>query len=168
METKTMFQDLVEILKEEIQLYRTLIDLLQQEQKSLIQTEMETLEELLKKKETLFLQIKLQEECRMTLIQKISSDLQLEEKEIILSRLIEVCDNPCSSELKQCQHELKGLVASVTDLTEMNARLIGGSLEFLKGSLSLLNSMLGGAPGYQQDGRIVAGTDTANVINQKV
>ena len=54
METKAMFQDLVEILKEEIQLYRTLIDLLQQEQKSLIQTEMETLEELLKKKETLF------------------------------------------------------------------------------------------------------------------
>jgi flagellar biosynthesis/type III secretory pathway chaperone len=167
MEREQMFRGLIEILKKEVQLYRSFIDLLQEEQKNLIHADLESIEEGIKKKETLHLQVKLQEESRTALVQKLCSDLKIEEKEMILSRIIEVSEEPFSAELSRCQRELRDLVSSVTQLSQMNTRLVGGSMEFLKGSISLITSLTGEPPLYRPDGCFSTENDTAKVVNQK-
>lgn len=168
MDNQEMFQALLEILQQEIHIYRSLVDLLQEEQNGLIQADMEVIEEVAKKKETAYLKVKLLEESRMSLTQKISQAFQLNENQVTLTHLIEIADPACTRDLGRCQAELRELVNTVSNLSKMNARLIGNSLDFLRGSLSLLSNLSGECQMYQQDGRLAAQRNGAKVISQKV
>ncbi len=162
-----MFRALLEILQEEIQIYRSLVDLLQEEQEGLIQAKIDSIEEVEKKKENVLLKIRLLEESRIGLIQKIRSSCGLSEDEMTLGRIIQVADQRYKKDLGRCQADLRELVTTVSNLSRMNQRLVGHSLDYLKGSLTLLNQLTGRGATYQQDGHITAGDGESRVINQK-
>ncbi|HET6676042.1 MAG TPA: flagellar protein FlgN [Nitrospiraceae bacterium] len=75
-------------------------------------------------------------------------------------RLVEDAPNgarPLSTEVDQRQQALIELIGATDRLNRLNAALIGQSLEFLQGSLSLWQHSSASAPLYSQSGSVVGG-----------
>lgn len=160
------FEALLEVLQEEVRIYRSLVDLLQEEQKGLIQADMEVIEEVEKKKETVYLKIKLLEESRQILVAKIGSLCGVIEGDPPLSRMIQVSGGHCTDALTACRGELRELLVTVQNLVKMNEGLVGTSLEFLRGSLALLQHP-SFQPVYSPDGQVETMQDTPRSVNQQ-
>jgi len=160
------FEALLEVLQEEVQIYRSLIDLLQEEQKGLIQADLEVIEEVEKKKETVYLKIKLLEESRQPLVAKICAFCGITEEDPPLSRMIQASGGHCTVALTACRGELRELLMTVQNLVKMNEGLVGTSLEFLRGSLTILQHP-SFQPVYSPDGQIETMQGTPRSVNQQ-
>jgi len=161
-----ILQSFLEILREEIQVYRSLVDLLQEEQKGLIRADVEALEEMAKKKETVYLKVKLLEESRLMFSRKYCETFHIRE-ELTLSRIIRDSEGYHTSELKDCQTNLKELFTVVSDLVRMNERLVGSSLRFLRGSNAILSGLTGEGLLYKQNGQFTEGNGSICTVNRK-
>jgi len=160
------FEVLLKVLQEEVLIYRSLIDLLQEEQKGLILADLEVIEEVEKRKETVYLKSKLLEESRQTLVEKICSHCGISEEDPPLSRIIQASGGNCTVQLSACQGELRELLTTVQNLVKMNEGLVGTSLEFIHGSLAILQhpSL---QPVYSPDGQIESIHEPQRRVNQR-
>ncbi len=160
------FEILLEILQEEVLIYRSLIDLLQEEQKGIILADLEVIEEVEKKKETVYLKNKLLEESRQTLVGKICSLCGIAEEDPPLSRIIQASGGTCSVPLAACQGELRELLTTVQNLVKMNEGLVGTSLDFIRGSLSIFRPP-SSQPVYNTDGQVETQQEPECRVNQR-
>ncbi|NOY52380.1 MAG: flagellar protein FlgN [Deltaproteobacteria bacterium] len=160
------FEALLDVLQEEVRIYRSLIDLLQEEQKGLILADLEVIEEVEKKKETVYLKSKLLEESRQTLVEKICSLCGIPGEDPPLSRIIQASGGRCSVPLSACQGELRELLTTVQNLVKMNEGLVGTSLDFIRGSLSIFQHP-SGQPVYSPDGQIETKEESECRVNQR-
>ena len=160
------FEALLEVLQEEVQIYRSLIDLLQEEQKGLILADLDVIEEVEKRKETVYLKIKLLEESRQTLVEKICPLCGISEEDPPLSRIIQAAGSNCTVQLSACQGELRELLTTVHNLVKMNEGLVGTSLEFIRGYLSILQHP-SFQPVYSPDGQIETRQESQRRVNQQ-
>ncbi len=164
---KSILDALLHVLREEVSLYRSLADLLAQEQQALIRADTEAIEEAGKKKETLTLKVRLLEESRLSLVEKLESVESLG-SDPTLSRIIAMAEGPEAAALRECQSELRTLYDTTSNLVRMNQRLVGSSLQFLRGSLAILGHLSDGPSVYQRDGAVAGASDSQGQVDQKV
>ncbi len=158
---------LLEVLREEVSLYRSLAELLAQEQQGLIRADTDAIEETGKKKETLTLKVRLLEESRLSLVEKLNSLASLG-TDPTLSAIIAIADHSAAAALRECQSELRVLYDTTSNLVRMNQRLVGSSLQFLRGSLAILGHLSDGPSVYQRNGAMGGPFDSQRRVDRKV
>ncbi len=158
---------LLDVLREEVSLYRSLAELLAQEQQGLIRADTDAIEEAGKKKETLTLKVRLLEESRLSLVEKLSAVASLG-SDPTLSRIIAIAGPSKAAALRECQSELRMLYDTTSNLVRLNQRLVGSSLQFLRGSLAILGHLSDGPSIYQRDGAVAGPPDGQRRIDRKV
>jgi flagellar biosynthesis/type III secretory pathway chaperone len=168
MNREGLTQALAQVLREEIGIYRSLVDLLQEEQRGLIKADIETLEEIEKKKETIYLKIKLLEESRHDLTCKLQEFEPGVSGEVTLTKIIEGSKGCCTSDLRECQSELRTLFTAVSNLVKMNERLVGRSLDYLRGAVSIMGALARDLPVYGQNGTVSGADGAARIVSKKV
>ncbi|MDX1763396.1 MAG: flagellar protein FlgN [bacterium] len=168
MSREELITSLLDVLHEEIVLYRSLVDLLTEEQATLMAADVETLEEIEKRKETIGLRIRLLEETRRGLNDHLKRCIALPEGEVTLTAVIAVSEGAVRNQLSACQAELRGLLASVSSLVKFNERLVGRSLAFLRTAVSIMGSQDQDLAVYGDTGSLVDGQGAPRMVSRKV
>lgn len=124
------------ILIEQINNYRLLLELLQKEKKYLININAKDVEDLSKEKDTTVLKLRLLEEERIRLIDKFSFQNKINEK-VNLQKLYELTGD---KDFQTIRLQLVSLLQSIKELNTFNMILIDRSLNFVRQSTSFLES----------------------------
>lgn len=168
MTREELIASLLDVLREEIVLYRSLVDLLTDEQTTLMAADIEALEEIEKKKETIGLRIRLLEESRQGLSDDLQRIVPLPGGEVTLTAIVAVSKGAARNQLRECQSELRGLFTTMSSLVQLNERLVGRSLAFLRGAVSIMGSHDQDLPVYGEKGCLVDGHGAPRIVSRKV
>jgi hypothetical protein len=91
-----LFDDLAQVLRQEMDCYERPLDLLREEKGLLIKGDLVALDEQVKQKEPLGLEVKVLEEARLGLMRKIGALVELPERELTCSKLAELVPPCCT------------------------------------------------------------------------
>ncbi|MBI5408123.1 MAG: flagellar protein FlgN [Nitrospirae bacterium] len=126
----------ISILKEQINTYKTLLDLLKRERTYLVDIDPEKVEEISKEKDTIVMRLRLLEEERLRLMKKyaedngIRSDLRLED-------MGKLTGNDMFSAIRS---QLVSLLQSIEEMNKFNGVLIDRSLKHIRVTSGFFNS----------------------------
>ncbi len=124
------------LLVEQIDGYRSLLDLLQRERECLLNLDANGVESISKEKDTTIMRLRLIEEERGRLVNKFSREKMIS-GEANLQILSEMTGDDTFQTLRL---QLISLLQSIEELNAFNKVLIGRSLNFIKNSMAFLES----------------------------
>ena len=124
------------LLVEQINSYRSLLDLLQRERQSLVNLDAGGVESISKEKDTVIIRLRLIEEERVRLVGKFLTESRLP-AHLSLQRIVEITGDET---LQILRLQLVSLLQSIEELNAFNMVLIGRSLNFIKHSMAFLES----------------------------
>ncbi len=133
----TVLENIKNILIEQINGYRSLLELLQKERLCLLNFDAHGVEAVSKEKDVAIIRLRLMEEERVRLINKYLSEKNLS-CEFTLQKLIDLTGD---NNLKILRMQLISLMQSIEELNSFNMILIGRSLNFVKHSMAFLESV---------------------------
>jgi flagellar biosynthesis/type III secretory pathway chaperone len=133
---KEKIEKLLNILKEELKLYSTLLNLSSEEQKIIIKGDVRKLEENLREKEELLISLKKVEGEKENLREEISQNLGIEKKDLTLTKIIEFSEE-YSSEFKDLQEKFLNVLKDLEKIQNVNRELLENSLSIIDFSLRL-------------------------------
>jgi flagellar biosynthesis/type III secretory pathway chaperone len=150
----SLLTKLIGLLEEETGLYRSLLFLLQEEKRAFSASALEDLTDAGKEKENQILKIRILEEQRVRMIEGLADRMGRSFRDLTLSRLIRMVDEPFAARLTDCRSNLISLVQSIRELNESNGAQIEHSLGLVRGSLALLNNIIPSNPVYHRTGTL--------------
>jgi flagellar biosynthesis/type III secretory pathway chaperone len=124
------------ILTEQINGYRTLLEVLQREREYLVHLNPEGVETLAKEKDTIMLKLRLLEDERLRLVRAFAKETGVK-GELTLKRLHEVTGDAAFSKLRS---QMVSLVQAISEFNEFNKILIERSANFVRRTLGFLDS----------------------------
>ena len=136
------FRSLIEVLKKETTKQQTILELLAEERRAIVDLKQEELEALASKKDKIYNEATELQNKRNSLINECCSDVEKDRGERIkFADVIDSCpDRASKSALKSIGEELKELANSVKQMNSDNADLIKHSLGFISTTLTLMTS----------------------------
>lgn len=156
------------LLTGETELYRSLLRVLQDEKKAVVNAALKGLHETGREKESLILKIRILEEERVRLLKKISAGLGCPSSRLTLKELAQQVQEPFASRLTKGASTLLALLQSIQELNHTNKTLLLHSLELVRGSMSVLNNVMTSHPVYFRTGKMQTGDATGKVISGKI
>ncbi len=136
------------ILKEQVNTYRALHDLLGRERKCLLNIDAEKLEEISKEKDTIVMRLRLLEEERRRLVAEIAGDRGVS-ADINLRELAGITGNNVFSELRST---LLSLLQGIEEMNRFNSILIDRSITYIRTNMNFLR------PFTKEDVPLTSGT----------
>lgn len=130
-------QNIKNILSEQVDGYRTLMEVLRREREYLVHFNAAGVEALSKEKDTVVLQLRLLEEERIRLVRAFAADRKLDE-DLSLQRLVEITGDEAFQKLRL---QLISLLQGIVELNEFNRVLIERSSGVVKNALQFLSSL---------------------------
>ncbi|MDY6986651.1 MAG: flagellar protein FlgN [Thermodesulfobacteriota bacterium] len=156
------------LLDDEIGLYGTLLLILQREKRAVVGSNLKDLNESNKEKESLFLKIRILDEQRLALLERLAQALQQEAPSLTLTKLSQLVEEPYASGIRNRQSSFLSLAQSIQEINLSNKALLDHSLDFVRGSLSLLNDLMPSCPFYYRTGKMQPGDQIGKVLSGKV
>lgn len=125
------------ILTEQVNGYRTLLDILRRERESLLHFNAPEVEALSKEKDTVVLKLKLLEEERIRLVRSFVWEHAVDEKAAFQT----LSDVTGDDSIQRLRLQLISLLQSITELNGFNRVLIERSVTVVKNALNFLGSI---------------------------
>lgn len=129
-------QVIVTILKEQINAYKMLLDLLKKERVCLVEINTDLIEEISKEKDTVVMRLRLLEEERIRLMKKYAEDNGIM-KIINLEDLARLTGDDHFSELRS---QMLSILQSIDEMNKFNSMLIDRSIKYISTTTSFFNS----------------------------
>lgn len=158
---------LISTLHQEIALYQELYRLLHEERRIMTELSLEGLYLSNNRKETLLLRLKVLERARLDLVDKIAPLIDLSSGEITITNLINRIADPQRSNLVSCYTRLSSLVESIEEINYINGLLVEKSLNYIRGSISYLNSLISPLPLYMPTGHIKGEGRSGKILSKR-
>jgi len=148
-----LIHDLIEILDQQKECYEGLLTLARYKTDSIVDREMEILEEVLKREQEFMGRSARLEKNREAILKDISSVLNTNLKDLTISKLITMLEKtPDEQEkLRQVREDLLGIVEELKNHNRTNEGLLQQSMEFINFTLNALQSRNTYSPGNYQD-----------------
>ena len=124
--------NLIDIIEKEIKYNFQLLELLIQEQKILISSDVTAVEKNVEEQDYLIGNIKRLEEIRIENVNKISEIYGKSDKDLKFSEIIELVNEEYADKLSVIMEKLKSVVENITKININNKYLIESGLEFLE------------------------------------
>lgn len=163
-----LLEDLAHVLEQEVEKYETLLRLLRQERGLIVKGDLATLAELMKRKETLVLELKVIQEARVALMTRVSAMYDIPLVELTLFCLADLVPVSHTMLYRRLLNRLAVLVTRLVEENDGNAALLDRSVAYIKGSLSFLTSAVTSVPLYQGDGSITVQSPSLSLLNSQV
>ena len=132
----TSDQAIISILKEQVNTYKMLLDLLKDERKCLVDINAERIEDISKEKDTVIMRLRLLEEERQRLLTEFNNDNDIE-SDITLAELGKLTEN---SQIPELRSQLISLLQSIEEMNRFNTVLIDRSLHHVRTSSGFFKS----------------------------
>ncbi|NWG13343.1 MAG: flagellar protein FlgN [Acidobacteria bacterium] len=144
-----LLSDVLRILREEVGLYRALIEHARRKTALLVQGHTEEILESNKTEETFNLKLRILENEMSRLCHELCQIIKIPHEEFTLLRLADGVNQPVAAEIKIQANLFKHLVDELKSVNCRNSRLIESSVRYSRG---LLNLLCGSTGSYQHDG----------------
>ncbi len=161
-------EDLAHVFGQEAEKYEALLRLLRQERGLIVKGNLQALGELVKRKETLALELKVMQEARANLMITVSVMYGIPMMELTLFRLVDLVPASHTTSYQALLNRLVLLATRLVEENNGNAALLDRSVAYVRGSLSLLTQALSPVPLYQGDGSVVIQPRSTSVLNSQV
>ncbi len=149
-----LMENFLGALEVETELYRSLLSVVLREKEALLNSQLEDLNEASKEKENLLLKIRILEEQRMHMSDKLADFFGCPSQDLTLKRLSQLVEEPYSKRLEACRSELLTLIKDMQETNLANKTMIAHSLDLIKGSISLLDGLMASNKIYYPTGRL--------------
>lgn len=133
-----MWENLISILGEMVELYRGMLRLTEQKRQVLIAAKSQELTVVTQHEEVLILQIGRLESLRETAIRQIASTHGLAPDKITLNKVHELADEKIAARLAELGEQLTTIVGELTPLNQQNAQLIQQALNYVNYNINIL------------------------------
>jgi flagellar biosynthesis/type III secretory pathway chaperone len=162
-----LLEDLAQVLEQETEKYEALLRLLRQERGLIVKGDLGALAELMKRKETLALELKIIQEARGALMNRASAMYGIPLVDLTLFRLVNLVPASHTTSYRSLMDRLTLLATTLVEENGWNGALLDRSIMYMKGSLSLLTSAVTQVPLYQGDGSIVTQSPSLSTLNSQ-
>ena len=133
-------QAIIKILKEQINAYKALHDLLKEERICLVDINAEKIADISKEKDTVIMRLRLLEEERIRLLTKFSGDNEIS-KTINLNDLGKITGNRMFTVLRS---RLLSLLQNIEEMNKFNSILIDRSINYIRTTANFINTFTDG------------------------
>jgi flagellar biosynthesis/type III secretory pathway chaperone len=148
------FNNLVQVLDEEITIYRHFLDLVRHEHDILVESKLEALVENNKAKEAMITKLKSLERIREKRARELAAALNMKTEPILLLELASKLDLPQGDKLRSIHSTLDLLIKRVKENNQKNEVLVNSALTNITGALENLKSSLQTKTTYKNEGQV--------------
>ena len=163
-----LVNELLGLLEGEIDLYGSLLLVLQKEKRAVVDSNLDALIETNREKESLFLKIRILEEQRLTILEKLAENLGQLAQNLTLTKLSQLVEEPQSTQLADCHSRFLSLTQSIHEVNLSNKALLNHSLDLVRSSLALLSDLMPSNPVYYKSGKMQAGAQGGRLVSGKI
>jgi flagellar biosynthesis/type III secretory pathway chaperone len=129
-----LYEELITILEKEFVLCTQLVGLLQQEKDVIVSLDPNSLEQLLREKESISTNIRMCDEARERILERLGFNNKT------ISQVASAADDEYRDKLKNIASRFTSVIHSITELNKLNGKLIEKSLYYVKASYNFLNA----------------------------
>lgn len=162
---ENLLSDLVGILDNEIEQYRTLIDTLVDQRRYFTNGDIASFEEINKRQGTLVLKIKTLEEARKSIISQFAHCLNIPKEEVTLAKLSPLINKPYDECLSVLSEDIITIIGDLESIRESNAYFIKHSLHYVSGVLRIFASSHSPSVKYSNNGQIEQEQDKGKLVS---
>lgn len=161
---KHLLKKLLGLLEHATELYQSLFAVVQQEKDAVVGLNLQQLNQACKAKDNLLLKLRILEEQREQLMDKLASDLDCSPQEISLTQLSQWVEEPYAGMLRERSTDLLSLIQTLQEANQQNRALLSHSLELIQGSYNLLNNAMATSPVYYRRGDVQNNGQTGKLV----
>jgi len=163
-----LLEDLIAVLREEIEGLEGLLLLCEEEKESLVAEDVRSLNQENREQEKLISQLRRSELVRGKITKEIGQNMGLGEGGFTLSELLSHLQEPYSSRLKQMGERLHRSLKKIQSVNRTNALLLANSLKLIQKKVELLTQIgEGNDVLYSQEGRITPKGMKRRIVDRK-
>ena len=162
---KHLLEKLLGSLEQATELYQSLFRVLQNEKDVVVGLNLKQLNEACKAKDNLLLKLRILEERRVQLMDRVAAELGRSPQGLTLTELSQLVDEPYADRLRDRCTDLLALMHTLQDVTRQNKFLMSHSLQLVQGSYNLLNNLTAANPVYYRSGNIRNHGQTGKLVN---
>ena len=153
-------KELLNILRQEVELHEQLIAMLQKESEGFGRLRGSELLKLQgEKSRCVRASVRLEKE-RIQLVEQVADFWKMESKDLTLSVIIGRVTEEYSLPLQQCFDKLKSLINQIHKIADENSLQASGRLKSVESSIRFMSQLQNGPPTYSDAGKIQTATST--------
>ncbi len=152
-------------LEHATELYRSLFRVVQNEKDAVVGLNLQKLNEACKAKDNLLLKLRILEERREQLMDRVAAELGRSAQGLTLTELSQLVDEPHAHRLRDRSTDLLALIHTLQDATRQNKFLMSHSMQLIQGSYNLLNNLMTANPVYYRSGNVQNNAQTGKLLN---
>ena len=150
----TILNQLLSAIRQETELYRSMLTTIDIERDAVIRSDLKALTESGMMKENLLVKLHRLEEQRCILVSKLAEYFECSHQNLTLSKISQMVDKPFSGRLQQASIDLKIILDTVREANQGNKLLFEHSLELLRGSFNLISGLTDSNKVYYRTGNV--------------
>ena len=154
MDMKDSLTELLDVLSRETELYQAMSTVMDKEKDAAIQSQLIALNQAQIEKENILVALGLLEGQRRNLVATLAHTLGYSARDMNLTTIAELVDEPFADRLKQAKSELSAVLETVKNANQRNRRLFEHSRNLVRGSINLLSEIGSPSPIYYRNGAI--------------
>jgi flagellar biosynthesis/type III secretory pathway chaperone len=168
MKMEPMINQLLRVLEQESELYRSMLTAIDQESKGAVRSDLNALTKAGEEKETILVKLRSIEEQRIRLVREIADALGYPTRDFTVTMMSQLVGEPLAGRLSQAGNDLSTVLNTVKDANQRNKQLFEHSLELLRGSFNLLGELTQSDMVYYRTGTIQRTYQTGKCVNGEI
>jgi flagellar biosynthesis/type III secretory pathway chaperone len=152
-------------LEQATDLYQSLFRVLQNEKDAVVGLNLQQLNEACKAKDNLLLKLRILEEQREQIMDRVAAELGRSPQRLTVTELALLVDKFYADRLRRCSADLVVLIEALQNATRQNKFLMSHSMQLIQGSYNLLNNLMAANPVYYSSGNVQNNAQTGKLLN---
>jgi flagellar biosynthesis/type III secretory pathway chaperone len=152
-------------LEHATELYQSLFRVVQNEKDAVVGLNLQQLNQACKAKDNLLLKLRILEERRQQIMDRVAAELGRSPQGLTLTELSQLVDEPYAFGLRDRSTDLLALIHALQDATQQNKFLMSHSMQLIQGSFNLLNNLMAANPVYYRSGNVQNNAQTGKLLN---
>ena len=168
MNTASKLEQLIRLLNQEIELYRSMQEVVDREKEAAVRSDLDALQATAIAKEHLISDLQTKEGLRRQIVADLAIELGIPGQDVTLTSIFQASDEPHAGRLKCIKKDFYDVIESLQTASESNRQLVEHSLALLRGSFNLLNELVAPGAVYYRTGNIQSSKSTGCRISSEI
>jgi uncharacterized protein YeeX (DUF496 family) len=164
----SLVSQLIQVIKREIVCLERFLTLLSEEQRALVENDVDSLQKSIEDQEKTIWDARKLEEDRINLTDRLAEKLKIDKDQVNISKLIELVEESYSTKLRELQSTLSSLYAKLERQRKKNEFLIKQSMRCVDQSIKVFLDLNKKAKGYsisdQKNEKVLTGEITIQMV----
>ena len=168
MKMDLMIQQLLSVIEEESEVYRSMLTVIDKESKAAVRSDIIALTTAGEEKENILVKIGLIEDQRKRVVDEMAEALGYPPGDFTITKISQLMEEPFAGQLKKAGAELLTVLNSVKAANSKNKLLFEHSRELLRGSFNILSELTRSDTVYYRTGNIQRTYQTGKCVNGEI